>query len=402
VEPDRQRVSGRVEERSIGRAAPCGHDVCRRRGSASLEGLDGPAAGPRPRDRGRASPHRDARLARGGSRVPESKQPRSGRRLSGRRGSRSAGQRRPAPPREPWRGPSRRVDVDCRTGQSRAEEHGRHDRGVGRRVLAPSGRAEGTPRNADSCILLVRPAGSRAWEDPIERGSAVPTSWIRRAASSGRAFHQLLNREPPATRYQDFFSVCLVQPDGVASMSTNPCSRPSRKIAQFLRSRVVARTRDASPSCSSNADHDATRVAERSAHTWRTSSSRSRAAPRRVTFPSASCPSRATAKRAMLLTRAQARLQTAASAAAPGHRQQRRLAICFRSELVVHAPPGAYPLGSYKKMVRVVSTGKLRAAVQLPLEIVRTSVGCRHRRAANGMVLACSLCELSILLAAQT
>src|SRR5207244_11865205 len=81
------------------------------------------------------------------------------------------------------------------------------------------------------------------------------------------AFHQLLTREASrATRYQDFFSVCLVQPDGVASVSDESMQQAvSRKIAQFLRSTdVVARTRDGIAILLLNTpDHDAKRVAER-------------------------------------------------------------------------------------------------------------------------------------------
>ena len=113
------------------------------------------------------------------------------------------------------------------------------------------------------------------------------------------AFHQLLTREASrATRYQDFFSVCLVQPDGVASVSDESMQQAvSRKIAQFLRSTdVVARTRDGIAILLLNTpDHDATRVAERI-----------RSHVENVSFP------RDGHNETMLLTRAQSRLQTAA------------------------------------------------------------------------------------------
>src|SRR5262245_35299863 len=50
------------------------------------------------------------------------------------------------------------------------------------------------------------------------------------------AFRHLLSREATrATRYQDFFSVCLVRPDMPAS-NEPIAEQVSRKIAQFLRS----------------------------------------------------------------------------------------------------------------------------------------------------------------------
>jgi diguanylate cyclase (GGDEF)-like protein len=81
------------------------------------------------------------------------------------------------------------------------------------------------------------------------------------------AFHQLLTREASrATRYQDFFSVCLVRPDGPEHGSDGATQQSvARKIAQVLRSTdVVARLRDGIAILLLNTpDADAVRVAER-------------------------------------------------------------------------------------------------------------------------------------------
>jgi len=62
------------------------------------------------------------------------------------------------------------------------------------------------------------------------------------------AFRHLLSREAQrATRYQDFFSVCLVKPDsgGKAGEGEDVQQAISRKITQFLRSTdVVGRVQD--------------------------------------------------------------------------------------------------------------------------------------------------------------
>ena len=81
------------------------------------------------------------------------------------------------------------------------------------------------------------------------------------------AFHQLLTREASrATRYQDFFSVCLVRPDG-ASLEPDEAMQQAvaRKITQVLRSTDgVARLRDSVAILLLNTpDADAVRVAER-------------------------------------------------------------------------------------------------------------------------------------------
>jgi len=81
------------------------------------------------------------------------------------------------------------------------------------------------------------------------------------------AFHELLTREASrATRYQDFFSVCLVRPDGAAH-EPDPALQQAvaRKITQVLRSTdAVARLRDGIAILLLNTpDADAARVAER-------------------------------------------------------------------------------------------------------------------------------------------
>jgi diguanylate cyclase (GGDEF)-like protein len=81
------------------------------------------------------------------------------------------------------------------------------------------------------------------------------------------AFHQLLTREASrATRYQDFFSVCLVRPDG-ASLEPDEAMQQAvaRKITQVLRSTDgVARLRDSVAILLLNTpDAEAVRVAER-------------------------------------------------------------------------------------------------------------------------------------------
>jgi diguanylate cyclase (GGDEF)-like protein len=81
------------------------------------------------------------------------------------------------------------------------------------------------------------------------------------------AFLQLLTREASrATRYQDFFSVCLLRADGAHPEPNEAMQQAlARKIAQVLRSTdVVARTRDSIAILLLNTpDADAARVAER-------------------------------------------------------------------------------------------------------------------------------------------
>ena len=81
------------------------------------------------------------------------------------------------------------------------------------------------------------------------------------------AFRHLLTREAVrATRYQDFFSVCLVRPDIRASEAGEDLQQAvSRKIAQFLRSTdVVGRVHDGIAILLLHTEGtDAARVAER-------------------------------------------------------------------------------------------------------------------------------------------
>ena len=133
------------------------------------------------------------------------------------------------------------------------------------------------------------------------------------------AFHQLLTREASrATRYQDFFSVCLVRPDGTQAEPDEPMQQAlARKIAQFLRSTdVVARTRYGIAILLLNTpDADAARVAERIRSHLENVSFRSEPAgtARSVTLSMGlvSFP-RDGHNEAVLLSRAQSRLKEAA------------------------------------------------------------------------------------------
>lgn len=80
------------------------------------------------------------------------------------------------------------------------------------------------------------------------------------------AFHQLLTREASrATRYQDFFSLCLVRPDVADGADDAIHEAVARKIAAFLRSTdVVGRIRDGIAILMLNTpDADSVRIAER-------------------------------------------------------------------------------------------------------------------------------------------
>jgi len=81
------------------------------------------------------------------------------------------------------------------------------------------------------------------------------------------AFRHLLSREAlRATRYQDFFSVCVVRPDpGEAGGGEDIQQAISRKVAQFLRSTdVVGRVQDGIAILLLHTEgNDALKVAER-------------------------------------------------------------------------------------------------------------------------------------------
>jgi diguanylate cyclase (GGDEF)-like protein len=131
------------------------------------------------------------------------------------------------------------------------------------------------------------------------------------------AFHQLLTREASrATRYQDFFSVCLVRPDGPGDPDEAMQQAVGRKITQFLRSTdVVAHTRDGIAILLLNTpDADAAKVVERiRSHIENVSFQPDAvAAPRRVTLSMGlvSFP-RDGHNETVLLSRAQARLKEA-------------------------------------------------------------------------------------------
>jgi len=132
------------------------------------------------------------------------------------------------------------------------------------------------------------------------------------------AFHQLLTREASrATRYQDFFSVCLVRPDSAGPEPDGAMQQAlARKITQFLRSTdVVARIREGIAILLLNTpDADAARVAERiRAHLENVSFQSGPAEPARsvtlsmglVSFP------RDGHNETVLLSRAQTRLKQA-------------------------------------------------------------------------------------------
>ena len=133
------------------------------------------------------------------------------------------------------------------------------------------------------------------------------------------AFHQLLTREASrATRYQDFFSVCLVRPDEAEHEPDEAMQQAvARRITQFLRATdVVARLRDGIAILLLNTpDADAARVAERiRAHLENVSFQADPAgAARRVTLSMGlvSFP-RDGHNEIVLLSRAQSRLKEAA------------------------------------------------------------------------------------------
>jgi diguanylate cyclase (GGDEF)-like protein len=107
-----------------------------------------------------------------------------------------------------------------------------------------------------------------AKSEPPARGKGAPPVTDFMDATSGvfrdDVFRHLLVRETNrATRYQDFFSVCLAKPDGLNGEDIR--SSLSRKIAQFLRSTdMVASLPDGvAIILLHTAGRDAIRVAER-------------------------------------------------------------------------------------------------------------------------------------------
>jgi len=128
----------------------------------------------------------DARLARG--RVTlccESKQPRSWAAAFWEARD-PAGKRRPAAHRRAWRGRAVEMEVGPpdRPGHA-TQEHGR----VGRRRPGPFGRRRGDSPEGSDFVYSASPPhpGVRAWGRPYREGiRPCPTSWIRRAASSGK------------------------------------------------------------------------------------------------------------------------------------------------------------------------------------------------------------------------
>lgn len=103
------------------------------------------------------------------------------------------------------------------------------------------------------------------------------------------AFRHLLTREAVrATRYQDFFSVCLVRPDTLDGDEGEDLRQAvSRKIAQFLRSTdVVGRVQDGIGILLLHTEGtDAARVAERlRAHIEQVSFLADSGSPRQVTL----------------------------------------------------------------------------------------------------------------------
>jgi diguanylate cyclase (GGDEF)-like protein len=217
------------------------------------------------------------------------------------------------------------VDLDCKTGRliRRKSMDELITDSVGL-VLALFPPAEDTPTKPPiSCIVFPIPASADREREqrPAGRGNQGVPEFMDPASGvfGEEAFQQLLTREASrATRYQDFFSVCLVRPDGTDHEPDEAMQQAvARKIAQVLRSTdVVARLRDGIAILLLNTpDPDAARVAERiRAHLENVSFQPDPAGPARrvalsmglVSFP------RDGHNETVLLSRAQSRLKEAA------------------------------------------------------------------------------------------
>jgi len=169
-------------------------------------------------------------------------------------------------------------------------------------------------------LNIRRPFAAGEYIDGDDGGMrAVPNFMDPSSGVFGEeAFHQLLTREASrATRYQDFFSVCLVRPDASTPDPDETMRQAvARKITQFLRSTdVVAHTREGIAILLLNTpDADAARVVERiRSHIENVSFQPDPvAAPRRLTLSMGlvSFP-RDGHNETVLLARAQARLKEA-------------------------------------------------------------------------------------------
>jgi diguanylate cyclase (GGDEF)-like protein len=157
-------------------------------------------------------------------------------------------------------------------------------------------------------------------ESETPRGARIVTDFVEPATGIfvEEAFRHLLSREAVrATRYQDFFSVCLVRPDTPEHDEGEDIYQAvSRKIAQFLRSTdVVGRVQDEIGILLLHTEGgDAARVAERlRAHIEQVSFLRDSGSPRQITLSvgGVSFP-RDGYNDSVLLSRAQAHVNEAA------------------------------------------------------------------------------------------
>jgi diguanylate cyclase (GGDEF)-like protein len=134
-------------------------------------------------------------------------------------------------------------------------------------------------------------AGSAGPAEFQDKGAGTVADFVEPATGIfvEEAFRHLLSREAiRATRYQDFFSVCLVRPDPLEDEAgENIHQAVSRKIPQFLRTTdVVGRVRDGIGILLLHTEGvDAARVAERiRAHIEQVSFPGNSGSPRQVTL----------------------------------------------------------------------------------------------------------------------